>query len=302
MSKTGTIVVHITKNYNMKYIAVVFLALIFYFGAFAQNFSSANIDESGMNIEDRITVPEGYIRPPFPENTFQYYLRTLPLKGADAKVVKYDGYDKFFDCYDAVLDVNFQKDVDLIHGEHAVQLLRSKYLYESSKYELINFSFDDNRDLNFQEYGDGYRWVWQDSAYVKIETATSNFSENTFNEYLNEVFNNSTARGLMADTRGIKFSEISTGDVFIQPGNKHAKGHAVIVLDLIVDPMTGERLVLLGQGFNPTQDIHILRNPFETDISPWYRVDEDSFYFTTIQWNFRKKHSRRFIINANTES
>lgn len=296
------ILAHIIKNRNMKLAISLFFSLILSIMAFAQSTSGLNIDESGSTIEDRITVPEGYIRPPFPESSFQYYLRNLPLKEPDAKVVKYDGYDKFFDCYAAVVEIDFPNESDLIHGEHIVQLLRGRYMFESSKYDLIDFSYDDNRDLSFQEYGEGYRWEWQDSIFVKKETAIASFSEINFNKYMNEIFLNTSTRGLMADTRGISFSELSTGDVFIHPGNQHSKGHSVIVMDMIVDPLTGERLVLLGQGFDPTQDIHILRNPFEADISPWYRVNEEALYFTTIQWNFRKKHCRRFIINANTES
>lgn len=294
---------HIKKNRNMKYVIFLVINLFFVAGAFAQNKSLLNIDAAGTTISERVIVPEGYIRPPFPETSFQDFLRTLPMKSADATVMKYDGYEKFFNCYAAVLDVQFPMKKDLIHGEHAIQLLRSLYLYKNSKYDLIRYNYDDNRCIDFEEYGYGTRFVWQDSIYVKDENAASeDFSESAFLEYLNDLYNETTARGLQADTKDIAVSDLSVGDLFIQPGNQHSPGHAVLVVDMVVEPSSGERLVLLGQGYSPTQDIHIINNPYEEDISPWYRVNEDEHFFSTVQWTFRKKHCRRFILNANAAS
>ncbi len=286
----------------MKIIVSLVFSLFFCFGAYAQYKSLGNIDESGMTIEDRIMVPEGYVRPPYPDFTFQYFLKSLPMKSADAKVVKYDGFDKFFESYSAVIDLQFDKSIDKIHSEHLIQYLRGMYLHQNEKFELINFSTDDNRDLNFQEYGSGMRWEWQDSVWVKTSGGVADFSENSFLEFMEEVYSHSTTNGLATDTRLLEVGEISVGDVFIQPASGRGKGHSVIIMDMAVDPLTGERLVLLGQGFAPTQDMHILKNPYEEDISPWYRVKEDDYFFTTIQWTFRKKHCRRFIINANAQS
>jgi hypothetical protein len=286
----------------MKSVAFLFFSMFLCFGAYAQNKTVANIDASGLTIEDRVSVPDGYIRPPYPEFTFQHYLRSLPMKADGSKVVKHDGFNKFFECYAAVVDLDIDKSTNLFHGEHAVQYMRSLYLFNSAKFELIDYSFDDNRSINFLDYGNGYRWVFQDSVYTKELVQGVDFSEKSFNDFMKEVYENTTTRGLNADTRLIEFSEVTVGDVFIHPKSVRSPGHAVIIMDMVVNPVSGERFVLLGQGFNPTQDIHILNNPYETDISPWYRVEEDAHFFTTIQWTFRKKHCRRFIINANSAS
>ena len=287
----------------MKYTVLLVISLFFILGASAQSKSLINMDELGTTIDTRVKVPEGYIRPPFPEFSFQNFLRTLPTKKFDAKVMKYDGYEKFYDCYAAVLDVNIPMQEDLLHGEHAIQLLRSMYLYKNEKHDLIRFTYDDNRVIDFFEYGQGTRFVWQDSVYVKEEdVAGEDFSESSLQTYLDDLYHETTARGLQADTKGIEMSKISVGDAFIQPGNQFSPGHAVLVLDLVVEPVTGERLVLLGQGYAPTQDIHLLHNPYEEDISPWYRLKEDENFFATAQWTFRKKHCRRFLINANAAS
>lgn len=302
MKETGTIIAHIKKNHNMKYFIVFLFSFSFIAGAFAQNKSLLNLNDEGTVIKDRVEVPDGYIRPPFPESSFQNFLRSMPMKKAGAKVMKYDGYNKFFDCYAAVVDMDFPMESDVIHSEHTIQLIRSLYFYKTEKYDLMRFSYDDNRNMDFFEYGSGIRFVWQDSIYVKEEIASEDFSINAFNNYLGDLYGESTTRGLKADTREIEFGEMSVGDLLLQPGNQHSKGHTVMVMDMAIDPLTGERLVLFGQGFEPTQDFHIIDNPYEEDISPWYRVDEDAHFFSTIQWTFRKKHCRRFLINANAES
>jgi len=287
----------------MKYLVIVVFNLFLVYGAYAQNKSIINIDATGKTISDRIVVPEGYIRPPFPEYSFQHFLRTLPMKHVDAPVRKYDGYNKFFDCHAAVVDVEFPMDIDLVHGEHAIQLLRSLYLYKHGKYDLIKFKYDDNRSIDFDEFGHGTRFVWQDSLYIKDdEAAGEDFSEASFKDYMYDLYNESTTRGLKADTKELEISKISVGDVFIQPENDRTQGHAVLVMDMVVEPLSGERLVLLGQGFTPTQDVHIIINPYDEDISPWYRINEDDHFFSTVQWTFRKKHCSRFLINANAES
>jgi hypothetical protein len=49
-------------------------------------------------------------------------------------------------------------------------------------------------------------------------------------------------------------------------------GHAVLILD-IAESKDGRRVALLGQGFMPAQDFHVLRAP---DGSPWFSLDGDN--------------------------
>lgn len=286
----------------MKYLFSFLASFLFFAGAFAQNKANSHINESGNTIKDRVETPDGYIRPPFPKYTFQYFLRSLPMQKYGAKVKKYDGYNKFYECYAAVIDLEFDKEKDLVHGAHTIQLLRSMYLYKNKKFDLMRFSYDDNRNMDFQEYAKGFRYVWQDSMYVKKKIAAVDFSKESLDEYMNIVYAESSTNGLAAETTQLEFGNVSVGDLFIQPGDQFSKGHAVLVMDMAVHPVTGERLVLLGQGFNPTEDFHIIDNPYDEDVSPWYRVEEDAHFFTTAQWTFRKKHCRRFTLNANAMS
>jgi len=246
-------------------------------------------------------VPDGFFRPPFPTESYQTYLQSIAIKTADAKVMKFNGYEKKFICYVAVVEEELM-DEDIMHGEHYAQKLRAQYLYNHSKYELIRFSYDDNRSISYQEWMDGMRFVWQDSIFVLDSISAPASGDIVFKKFMKELYSNSTSLGLNSDTYVLPIDQLSIGDVFIQPQDLYSPGHAVLILDMAVDPLTGEKLVLLGQGYTPAQNMHILANPFDEDISPWYRVKEDEPFFATAQWTFRMKHLRRFTINANSSN
>jgi len=59
----------------------------------------------------------------------------------------------------------------------------------------------------------------------------------------------------------------------------------VIVVDLAECGDTGERLFLLAQSYMPAQDIHILKNPGNKQISPWYSDDYGNTLVTP-EWTF----------------
>ncbi len=54
-----------------------------------------------------------------------------------------------------------------------------------------------------------------------------------------------------------------------------------------------KKIFLLAQSYMPAQDIHILRNPDDEDLSPWYSVDFGEKLHTP-EWIFTKKELCRF--------
>ena len=61
------------------------------------------------------------------------------------------------------------------------------------------------------------------------------------------------------------------GDVFIIGGSP---GHAVIVVDMAVNPETHEKVFLLAQSYMPAQQIQLLKNNNDPDLSPWYSQEQ----------------------------
>ena len=50
---------------------------------------------------------------------------------------------------------------------------------------------------------------------------------------------------------------------------------------------------MLAQSYMPAQDIHIVRNPLDDKLSPWYKVT-DSKEIITPEWKFYKNQSRQW--------
>jgi hypothetical protein len=85
------------------------------------------------------------------------------------------------------------------------------------------------------------------------------------------------------------FGGIQPGDVIIRGG---FPGHAVIVIDVAVNT-AGKKIYLLAQSYMPAQDIHILKNPTNENLSPWYEVNEEHI-IKTPEYTFTKNELKRW--------
>ena len=52
-------------------------------------------------------------------------------------------------------------------------------------------------------------------------------------------------------------------------------------------PIDGDKAFLLGQGYMPAQQFHILKNPADEN-APWYYVSKISYPFETAGVTFKK--------------
>ena len=90
----------------------------------------------------------------------------------------------------------------------------------------------------------------------------------------------------------VPYTSLQPGDVFIKGGSP---GHAVIVVDVAIYTQTGKKVFLLAQSYMPAQQIHILVNPANRGLSPWYELsDNDEGKLYTPEWVFEKKDLKRF--------
>lgn len=246
---------------------------------------------SGDTIATRITPPEGFIRAPQPSNSFAAWLRQLPLKHEGAQVMLYNGYPKNKPWVEhAVIDIDTGTQ-DLQQCADAVMRLRAEYLYSQNAHDSIHFNFTSGDKASYQKWQSGYRPVVKGNkvSWKNGSKPDSGYAE--FRRYLNSVFmyagTYSLSRELQKQTQ---LDNIQAGNVFIKGG---FPGHAVMVVDTAEDPATGERLFLLSQSYMPAQDMHILQNPNDTSISPWYRVPAGNS-LKTPEWDFKTRELMKF--------
>ena len=219
-----------------------------------------------------IPVPAGYHRLPANHDPFAAWLRNLALK-KDRTVYLYNGARKQNqEAQFAVLDVSVGK-TDLQQCADAVMRLRAEYCYAAHYLNGIEFHTEQGVRLNFLEWAHHH----PDST-----------GRAAFNAYLTKVFTYCSTRTLEKQLLPKHIDQVVPGDVLIKGG---APGHAMIVLD-VAENAKGRRIFLLAQSYMPAQDIHIVINPRNPDLNPWYEADAGSTYIETPEWTFTTNQLR----------
>lgn len=209
-----------------------------------------------------IPLPEGYTRLPAPEGSFAAWLRKLPLK-EDKTVYLFNGQRKGNqDAQFAVVDMP-AGNKDLQQCADVVMRLRAEYLFAEKKYN----------EIAFMDY-EGKWYRWQGGA-----------NRPAFDNYLQQVFGWCGSASLEKQLKPVtNFLDMKTGDVLVQGG---FPGHAVTVVDM-AENKEGKKIFLLVQGYQPAQDMHVLKNPSDT-LSPWYLLEEQPVIITP-EWRFSPRH------------
>lgn len=235
---------------------------------FADN--SPMINQHGKTILERFDAPLGYNRVRVPQDGFESYLRSLPLKPNGTLVKYYNGELKPNDnIYVSVVDLPISER-NLQISTNAVMRLISEYLYKQNEFDKIAFHTDSEK-LSF------------------VEFSGEDYSEKKFGNYMDFVMERISTPNFCSDLKKVPLRDIKIGDIFVQ--NSVPYGHAVIVVDL-VENKNGEQLILLAQSFQPAQEIQIITNPNREDLSPWYQVKEGELL--TPEWRFMTSDLMRF--------
>ncbi len=119
---------------------------------------------------------------------------------------------------------------------------------------------------------DGKKLVWKAAA-----RPSDREDHGAFRKYLDAVFTWANTGALARDGAKVALAELRPGDFFVLPGGP---GHAILVLD-VAQGASGERAVLLGQGYMPAQSFHVLRAP---GGSAWFPVDPAAGGIDTPFW------------------
>jgi len=247
------------------------------------------INPEGKTIESRFSTPENFKRKESEANSFADYLRKLPLKPDGSKVLFHNGISKpNHGVYDAVVNLPIGEK-NLHQCADAIMRLRAEYLWNHRKFDKIHFNFTNGWRVDYSKWIDGYRVKVEGNKTSWVKRSEPSNSYNSFWKYLEIIFTYAGTLSLSKELKSIEVSEIQIGDVFIQGGSP---GHAVIVVDM-AENNAGEKVFLLAQSYMPAQEIQILKNPNDEDMSPWYseKIWEQ---LETPQWTFYKNDLKRF--------
>jgi hypothetical protein len=216
---------------------------------------------------DRIPLPAGFARTAAYAGTFAAYLRKIGLKEQTTVYLYNDQPKSNQTAQYAVLNISVGNK-DLQQCADAVMRLRAEYLFEQKQFYRIIFLDNSNTSYKFSP------------PYTRYN----------LDKYLNRVFGMCGTASLAKQLNPVNsFAEIEQGDVLIRGG---FPGHAVIVMDVALNN-TGKKIYLLAQSYMPAQDIHILKNPSNENLSPWYEVD-DNYIIQTPEYTFTQNELMRW--------
>jgi len=241
-------------------------------------------------IAKRIPVPAGFRRIDAESASYTSWLRHLPLLPEGSPVLLYNGRQKVNQSAQAaVLDIDVGKR-DLQQCADAVMRLRAEYLYFKNDWENLHFNYTSGHRIDFKRWSAGERPVVSGNNVSWKTQGKKGTDHENFRSYLDNVFQYAGSKSLSKELQPVKNEDMRPGDVFIIGG---FPGHAVTVMDMAINPETGEKLFLLAQSYMPAQQIHVLKNPGSGKLSPWYSLSFKG-ELETPEWTFPENSLMRF--------
>ncbi|MCK5077414.1 MAG: DUF4846 domain-containing protein [Calditrichia bacterium] len=249
-----------------------------------------SVNPQSKTIITRFNLPQGFTRITIEKNSFAEYLQNLPLKPHGSNVYYYNGEIKPNRVHEAVIDIdvgnrNLQQCAD------AIMRLRGEYLFKQKQHEKIHFNFTNGFRVDYSKWITGYRVKVEGNKTSWIKSGQPSNSYKNFRKYMNLIFTYAGTISLAKELKTVSYNNLTIGDIFIQGGSP---GHAVIVVDMAINKNNDEKIFLLAQSYMPAQDIHILKNYNNEEISPWYKLNiyEENIY--TPEWEFKTTNLKRF--------
>ena len=229
----------------------------------------------------RIAPPEGFVRTTAARGSFAAWLRALPMKPAAAPVLLYTGTRKpRQDVHAAVFDIDTGSR-DLQQCADAVMRLRAEWLWSIGARDRIAFDYTGGGRVAYTRFARGERPDESGKTWRRGGKADQSYAG--FRRYMTNVFSFAGTYSLARELKSLPDATVpEIGDVVIKGG---FPGHAVLVIDAVDNPSTGERRFLLAQSYMPAQDIHVLKNPAARDGSPWYAAPI-AWPLLTPEWTF----------------
>lgn len=245
----------------------------------------------GTQLETRINTPFNFIRTLESKHSYASYLRQLPLKPNGSEVMLYDGsYKPNMDVYDAVVDLKIGQR-NLHQCADAVMRLRAEYLWSHKRFDDIHFNFTNGFRVDYSKWMQGYRIRVKGNKVNWFKQKSPSNTYEDFWSYMELIFSYAGTLSLSKELVAVNVNDMKVGDVFIWGGSP---GHAILVVDMAINPKTKETLFLLAQSYMPAQEIQILKNPNNSDLSPWYSTAELDLQLITPEWNFDVNDLKRF--------
>jgi hypothetical protein len=246
------------------------------------------------NLINSIQTPKGFERVTVEKESFGEWLRFLPTKTKNSPVYYHNGSLKpQQNLHEAILDIDIGK-ADLQQCADATMRLRGEYLYSIKQFNKIHFNFTNGDLANYEKWKSGYAIRIANNKLQWYASSKANGTYTSFKKYMKWIFMYAGTASLDKElARKTDLRNITAGDLLIKGG---FPGHAVIVLDVCVNPTTKEKLFMVAQSYTPAQSIHVLKNFNQPKFGVWYSVENclKNNIIQTPQWTFYPNQLKEF--------
>ena len=234
--------------------------------------------------------PEGFVREEPDPESFGTWLRRLPVRLDRTTVQSYRGAA----IHSPAAEV-FALDLgrgDLQQCADTIIRLHAEYLWASDRADEAGYHFTSGDLSTWVDWKRGERFVIDGSRVRRVAGSGRTPDYNTFRQWLQHLFIYAGTLSMKHDSRPVDV--VRAGDFFVLPGSP---GHTVIVLDVAIDDR-GRRYALVGQGYTPAQDFHLLGER-RSDVldGVWFPLPEsDDEALRVPGWRpFPRSSARRFV-------
>lgn len=201
--------------------------------------------------------PDGAARAP--ASAWGEWLRARPLRPAGTPVLSYAGDVMAMPAARVV-------DLPLVPGDLqqcADSILRLRATWEREVGRSPAFHYTSGYLSAWADWARGQRPKVAGSTVTRVGGGRVGTDDANFTAWLRDLFQYAGTRSLAKEVRAVDAAAVAPGDVVVEPGSP---GHAVLVLD--VARSAGGAWVLVGQGFMPAMDFHVVDGPDHG----WYPV------------------------------
>lgn len=241
-------------------------------------------------LEQTFNPPHGFERVSLDEKSFGHWLRQLPIRMDRTDVLSYRGEPLARPSAAVVLlDVGTR---DLQQCADSIIRLHGEYLWHRGHGHRAAYHFTDRQRTAWIDWVKGERFHMVNKRLKRARGRPRQNHYKNYRRWLTYVFIYAGTRSMKLDSNSVDANVLMPGDFFVRPGGP---GHAVLILDVAVNA-SGERVGLLGQGFMPAEDFHVLKAKNALN-GVWFPLPEtDSAGVATPSWHqpFRKQDARRF--------
>lgn len=248
-------------------------------------------DKTKATVKTRFAPPSGYRWVDEIPGSFADFLTAFPLHPPGFPIRDHRGIPiSHQNNHAALLNIDVGKK-DLQQCADAWIRLYSEYLWGSDRADEAGFEFTDGTFFSWNDYRQGIRTL---QTGRKVTLTNSNAKDNSysaFRNFLDVIFMYAGTISLDRESHPVQSDpEIRPGDFLITPGSP---GHLVMIVGSAQNA-AGKRLYLLAESFMPAQDIHILVNHQNAQISPWYELHVNATETVTAKYVFKPSVIKRF--------